>query len=448
MRLLKNIEIVMVCVMVQLMVLSSALTAAPVVGIYCGKGVTAGYLWHAYPLESRNIPICFFTEKDAESLNNVDVICFPSGGMYKRHISLTGRKHLKQLIREKGVGYLGTCGGNVFGCKLGLLDADLMKAEQGYPFGVQINGYPEMKVEGQNSECHPAMKNAPDMIRPFYYWGQVFTRTGPDVTVLATYKQMDNCFTFDGILYQGKSHEKMSGRPGMIAGQYGKGRVILSGPHPELGEEQLFTDWIYYLSGSRHDSDQLCKTNFTPSETAIQSDSRASGNTALSVLKSQIESFKKEVAPYEKTIRPDYERRWKHGITTGIPIFVIFTDICDRLKTIEQSISFFEKHPEAEQTVLSEPVSEQYVRQIRDARNKFSDGVCHLEKSREILRKIEKNISDKIECDRLKKTLYSASYKKLISDFKSVNLCLIRLDHHFRSRGSVGSRGSGSANQL
>ena len=409
-----------------LMSFSPALSAGPVVGIYCGKGVTAGYLWHAYPLERRNIEVRLFAEKDVEALDGVDVVCFPSGGMYERHISAAGQEHLKQLIRDKGVGYLGTCGGNVFGCHLGLLDAEVMISDKGYSYGVPVSGYPELKVAGREQDVHPAMRNASGTIRPFYYFGQVFTRWGRDVAVLATYQGMDDCATFDGLPYLENLQEKMLGLPAMIAGQYGKGRVVLSGPHPELGEERLFADWIDYLAGGRPAKNTPCKPLMNP-EGTFHPDSKTSGSDFWNALKQQVDKFKKETTPYEEKIRPRYEYRWKNGIVTGIPIPVIFLDTCDRLRNIEKSISFYEKDCEAAASLEQE--IERYVRKVEAARNEFLRMTVSIEESMELLERIDDSKSDQSERERLKEILYRKHYDKVVADLKSVNLPLVSLDH-------------------
>ncbi len=400
------------------------------IGIYCRKGVTAGYLWHAYPLEKCQMDIVFFTENDLEQLKDVDVICFPSGGMYRQNISQSGQDWLKWLIREQGVGYLGTCGGNVFGCKLKLLDAMLVRSKQGHSYGIGINGYPEMKVIAQN---HPAMISVSKTTHPFYYSGQAFNRVGPDVTVLTTYNQFNNCFTFDGTAYHGEVHRGMLNRPGMVTGQYGSGRVILSGPHPEVGEEQLFVDWIYYLAGDGIGSSGRNAINLTTKDTKI----KKIDSTFFSPLVSQIDEFEKLVKPYEAKIRPYYSQRWKSGITAGLPILLIFVDTYDRLKHITKSLSFFGEDNSIDNEMARElqEICTQCEIQISSLRTDFAALIPHLESALKMLRDIDQSPLDTKEI--LKKRFYQEYYKKLIPRMKAFNLTFVRLDHYLRQAQKV-----------
>ena len=401
------------------------------IGIYCGKGVTAGYLWHAYPLEKCQVDVIFFTEKDLEQLKDLDVICFPSGGRYQQNIGHSGQDRLKWLIREQGVGYLGTCGGNVFGCKLDLLDATLIKSKKGFSYGIKINGYPKMEVTEQN---HPAMISASRTIRPFYYSGQAFKRVGSDVTVLATYKQFSKCFTFDGIAYHGETHQRMSNQPGIVTGQYGRGRVILSGPHPEVGEEQLFVDWIYYLAGGRIWPGGRNKINLTLKNTNVKKIDSRSFQSLVShqSLVSQIDEFEKLVRPYDAKIQSYYNQRWKGGITVGLPVLLIFVDTCDRLKQIKKSLSFLDKKNliAGQMARKLQEICAQYEIRISSARTDFVALIPHLENALKMLEDIDQSPLDTKEI--LKKNFYQECYEKLIPQMKAINLILVRLDHCLR----------------
>ena len=396
------------------------------IGIYCGKGVTAGYLWHAYPLEKCRMNVVFFTEKDLEQLKGMDVICFPSGGRYQQNISHSGQDRLKWLIREQGVGYLGTCGGNVFGCKLDLLDATLIKSQKAHSYGIKINCYPKMEVTEQS---HPAMISVSKTIHPFYYSGQAFKQVGHDVTVLGTYKEFSNCFTFDGIPYSEKAHRKMLNQPGMITGQYGRGRVILSGPHPEVGEEQLFVDWIYYLARGRDeiiDANKKNKMNSTSKN--LHTKKRIFPHFRL--LFSEITKFEKLVKQYKTQIRSYYSKRWEKGITTGLPILLIFADTCDRLEHITKSLSFFEENNSFGYQIARDlqQICGQYEILINFARSDFKTLLPCLERAFKMLKDIDQSSGDRKEA--LKKRFYQEYYKKLIPRLKAINLPLVRLDHY------------------
>jgi len=225
-----------------------------VAGIYCGKGVTAGHLWHAEPMERCGIRYVLFDEKSMHLVENVDVVCFPSGGGYDGYISPEDQRKLKDAIHGRGLGFLGTCGGNVFGVRLGLLDASLLKTKQGFSYGLNMHGFANLETQTRH---HPAMMSANGILRPFYYSGQTFSMVGKGVETLANYRDFEDCFTFDGKPYERETADRLFSGPAIISGCYGRGRVILSGPHPEIGEPQMFVDWIYYLGSgnSQRESD-------------------------------------------------------------------------------------------------------------------------------------------------------------------------------------------------
>ena len=109
-------------------------------------------------------------------------------------------------------------------------------------------------------------------------------------------KDMRDTFRFDGTPYNSTDGQSMAGQPAMIAGRYGMGRVILSGPHPELGEEQVFMDWIFFLA-----SGAVKKKTVAGSEPVEPS------NPNQAVLKnfwSAIEAFEALAAPYATQILP------------------------------------------------------------------------------------------------------------------------------------------------
>ena len=308
----------------------------PKVGIFCGKGVTAGHLWHFYPLAKCGLKVVFLTEDDIPTLQGVDVITFPSGGGYREAISREGIAHLRQLIREEGMGYLGTCGGNVFGNQLELLAGELIRSGEGRSYGIPINGYPHMEVTRRH---HPAMVSAGSVIRPFYYWGQAYGEVGPGVEVLAAYQDFDDTYSFFGVPYDGNGAERAVSQAGVLAGTYGRGRVILSGPHPEVGEAQVFVDWVLYLAGGRLEAGQQSRAAAPEAERRVPPDF---WTRALV----KIESLQSLLRPLEKRVRTQWKQRWSRNQTIGLPVQLIFVDTMDRLEGLADTFRYFSQRTE------------------------------------------------------------------------------------------------------
>lgn len=389
----------------------------PRVGVYCGQGVTAGHLWHFYPMERCLVDVVFLKENDIGSIKDVDVICFPSGGRYSEFIPKDSQDYLKQLIYDKGMGFLGTCGGNVFGNQLSLLDAVLEIGTNGNPFGVAVNGYPPMRVETAD---HPAMLAVSDQIRPFYYWGQVFRRVGSDAAVLATYQEMRNTFRFDGAPYNGGEWKDMAGRPAAIAGHYGRGRVILSGPHPEVGEEQLFMDWIFFLAAGVPREDSM--TAPEPVGTANPD------QTTLNNLLSAAETFQTLAEPYASQVIPFWESRWKNHNTIGLPALLIFSDLWHRLMKIKKASTDRLIAPSKRPL----PIGVLDIRRLEVASLAFSGLIPKLEKTIKMLKEKDRmspNVREKISTERL---FYPEYYFDFVENLKSVHLPLIEIDYLFQ----------------
>jgi glutamine amidotransferase-like uncharacterized protein len=387
------------------------------IGIYCGKGVTAGHLWHFFPMEKCLFDVVFLKETDIGAIKDVDVICFPSGGRYQDFIPGAGQKHLKKLIWEQGMGFLGTCGGNVFGAQLSLLDAMLIKRENGNPFGVAVNGFPRMAVEQPD---HPAMVTASSTMQPFYYWGQVFRHVGPDAEVLATYQDLNGTFRFDGSPYDGDDWKKMTGLPAVISGKYGRGPVILSGVHPEMGEEQIFMDWIYYLAAGSMEEKRM-----TAAEPLDPSTSRRS---MLRDLLSAVEAFETLAAPYASQIIPYWKSRWNENITIGLPVLMIFSDLWNRLAKLKKAATDLLKSPGKEAI----PIEILHIRRLEVARIAFSGMIPDLEKTLKMLRekdRISPNVRKNMSTER---SFYPEYYFDLVENIKSVHLPLVEIDYLFQ----------------
>ena len=316
------------------------------VGIYCGKGVTAGHLWHAKPLEESGIPFVLFDETSMHLTEGVDVVSFPSGGGYEAYISSEDQRILKQSVHDRGLGFLGTCGGNVFGVRLGLLDASLLQSDHGYTYGLNLHGFARLDTL---APTHPAMLGASKPFKPLYYSGQTFSSVGQGVELLAAYRDFGNCFSYQGKPYDHNAPNKLVSRPAVIAGSYGKGRVILCGPHPEIGEPRVFVDWVYYLGGGSSSR----KRTMGATAPGMPEAAHLVPIAQWTALSAPIESMTRTVdriAPQLQAARMEREREHK---VLGQSVFLLWLDMKNRLNGIRSYLK------EVGTTVGSSPATEE-----------------------------------------------------------------------------------------
>lgn len=164
------------------------------------------------------------------SLNSFDVLACPGGESQPDpwgELGLEGKLRIQEFIRGGG-GYIGICFGALYASdycdywstRIGVdeLYLDL------FP-GVAYCGQKEIAPQGSwplmtrlkiSDHTHPITASLPDRIKIVYYPNGPYLRPDEDsnVTIVATYE--------------------ITGNPAMVAFEYGKGRVFLSGPHPEI----------------------------------------------------------------------------------------------------------------------------------------------------------------------------------------------------------------------
>lgn len=176
------------------------------------------------------------------ALNNVNVFVAMggSGSQQGKDLQELGRSKVKEFVKNGG-GYIGVCGGSymaITGPSEGKLNMIAAKnyGNTGWQRG---NGNCELKSnDGQTVNIHyengPVFENAK-------YEGASFYQT------LATF----NCDYY--IPSKGTNEGEMPGQPGIIVGNYGKGKVLLFSPNPILGNpkrDDLFINGIDYVSKS------------------------------------------------------------------------------------------------------------------------------------------------------------------------------------------------------
>jgi len=175
-----------------------------------------------------------FEEIDANTINNselvsrYDALCFPGGYAYyyKLAINDSGIAHIRRFV-ESGGGYLGICAGAYFASDSivweedGLLDYPLDLFD-GVAIGAidTIAPWDNYTMTRLNlNPSHPINQFEPSDQTMLYYGGPYFRKHEN--------AQMDTVATWDAFY----------DLPGIITFNYGAGRVLFLGPHPEIEED-------------------------------------------------------------------------------------------------------------------------------------------------------------------------------------------------------------------
>lgn len=199
------------------------------VALYSDKGcwdnsVTAAqkmYEWMGLSVELVNSEYI-----NDNSLSDFKIISFPGGDMYQysQDISTNGKEMIKEFIKTGG-GYIGLCGGAYFACEnviwqgnqLNMESLGIIPAVSEGPFD-EIVPYPEygMCEVVISDTSHYITKTISDTLQILYYWGPVLKPNNPNVSVLAEYTAIN--------------------QPAILASTYGRGKVFITGAHPEIEE--------------------------------------------------------------------------------------------------------------------------------------------------------------------------------------------------------------------
>jgi glutamine amidotransferase-like uncharacterized protein len=160
-------------------------------------------------------------------LQNFRVIYFPGGDFsrYVSEINNIGLQHIKDFIGAGG-GYIGICGGSYFACdrvnwRGNIYDYSLdLFNGIGYGPIEEIAPYIHYVMTIINIESsNPINQYEPISEDVMYYGGAAFYLEGnQDINVIGTYDRYNNDM-------------------GIINFNYGSGRVVLIGPHPEFEED-------------------------------------------------------------------------------------------------------------------------------------------------------------------------------------------------------------------
>jgi glutamine amidotransferase-like uncharacterized protein len=196
---------------------------------------------------------------DAEYVNHrdlehIDLFYFPGGsaGPYVRNITSKGKEKIRNMI-SAGSGYIGTCAGGMFAAEIQIWKGTRYTWGNLNIFkGNAIGPIPEIYDDPGIGMCqvnlhkpHPITNAHPDSMWIMYYTGPFFVgESATNTNVIGTYAT--------------------TGRPALVAFEYGKGRVFITGPHPEWEEDDdrdsvsyfdnyndLGSDWPLMRSATR-----------------------------------------------------------------------------------------------------------------------------------------------------------------------------------------------------
>lgn len=173
------------------------------------------------------------------TLDSFKIICFPGGNMfqYSQNISKEGLDKIKIFIKNGG-GYIGICGGAYFSAEKIIWQGNQLQMNSLGIFEGTANGsndsivpYPQWGMSDITitDTLHPVLQNISKYQRILYYWGPVLTTNNTEIQILGKYDSV--------------------GLPAILAFEYGKGKVFITGTHPEIEEDSdrdgvVFTDTI------------------------------------------------------------------------------------------------------------------------------------------------------------------------------------------------------------
>jgi biotin--protein ligase len=210
---------------------SSDAPELPSIALYSDQGVDEDCLratrnmleWTGYRVAQIEAPAINEGDLDA-----YQALCVPGGNMYSyaEDISAAGKDNIRDFI-ERGGGYVGICGGAYFAASdVVWRGTQLPMTPLGLYSGTAVGPIKEIFLYPEYGMCqvnlveteHPITRSEPDSVWVLYYWGPALNPV-PEapVDVLGTYD--------------------IGGRPAMLAFDYGRGRVFLTGVHPEIEED-------------------------------------------------------------------------------------------------------------------------------------------------------------------------------------------------------------------
>jgi glutamine amidotransferase-like uncharacterized protein len=220
------------------------------VGIFKDAGVMGKGVPRVTELlgKTGDIKVTPLTGKEIASgvLANFDVVIFTGGSGSKQAASLgeKGREEVRRFVRAGG-GYIGICAGAYLACSgfewgVGVLNAKTVSSKWARGKGdVEI----EMTSEGAALTSLPSGKR-----EVLYANGPVIE---PDDKDIPAYEPL--AFFRTELAKNGAPAGVMIDSPALVRGNFGKGRVLFSSPHPEQtsGMEDLIPSAVRWVSGKQ-----------------------------------------------------------------------------------------------------------------------------------------------------------------------------------------------------
>jgi glutamine amidotransferase-like uncharacterized protein len=164
-----------------------------------------------------------------EDLSHLDILYFPGGdaGPYQENISAEGREKIRQLVGAGGC-FIGTCAGALYAAERVVWEGtDDSENTLGLFPGTVEGPIPDIYAEPTFGMCQVNLEShaitaitegEPDSAWILYYNGPFFKPDpGAEVAVVGRYE--------------------ITGQPALVAFDHGRGRVFLTGPHPEWDED-------------------------------------------------------------------------------------------------------------------------------------------------------------------------------------------------------------------
>ena len=153
-------------------------------------------------------------------------------GDYNRDIKASGDQHIRNFISQGGA-YIGMSAGAYYACDVTIWEGDVLD----YPSNIfngdcvgpieNIAPWPEYTMTTMDINLgHEAMTYEPAQRDVLYYGEPYFVaHPGQEMQTFASWKV--------------PSDPAADGKPGIVGFNYGSGRVLLVGPHPEIDEDDL-----------------------------------------------------------------------------------------------------------------------------------------------------------------------------------------------------------------